>query len=337
MSIMIERRFPSCRLRRIRGSSWSRALTREVKLTVDDLIQPVFVCSGLGVKYAVESMPGIFRMSPDILISYLEDIEDLGIRCIFLFPCVEHSLRSSSCEEAWNPDNLICRVIRMLTDRFPDIGIVADVALDPYNISGHDGIVINGHVDNDVTNEALVKSALVQVQAGAAALGLSDMMDGRVKRIRDELESRGYLNTMLFSYTAKYASSLYSPFREAVGSASHLKGDKKTYQMDYANLDEAIHEAAMDLREGADALIVKPGMMYLDVCHQIKQTFRVPVFAYQVSGEYSMICAAASNGWICKADIVMESMYAYKRAGCDCIISYFAAYVAEKINSSYSL
>jgi porphobilinogen synthase len=279
-------------------------------------------------------MPGVERMTIDALLRYIEQVIDAGIQCIALFPCVMPERVTNDCQEAWNPDNLICRAIREVKKHYPAIGIIADVALDPYNAMGHDGLVIDNHVANDETVEALIKQSLVQAAAGADILGLSDMMDGRVFAIRHALEQKGFHHTMIMSYAAKYASSLYSPFRGAIGSKNMLKGDKKSYQLDPANSSEALRKAAMDIQEGADMIIVKPGMMYLDICRTICDAFSIPTFAYQVSGEYAMITAACENGWLNRNDVIIESLMAFRRSGCDGIVTYFALEAAHILHDS---
>ncbi|MFV2034426.1 MAG: porphobilinogen synthase [Halocynthiibacter sp.] len=324
--------FPAARLRRTRKSAALRALVRQSVVTVGDLIWPVFVTAGKGQRVPVTSMPGVDRLSVDLLVQAAKDAANLGIPAICLFPCTEPELKSESCKEAWNPDNLSNRAIRAIKDAVPEIAVMTDIALDPYNANGHDGIVRAGEIVNDETVEALVKMALAQADAGADILGPSDMMDGRIGAIRQALESAGHPNVAILSYAAKYASSFYGPFRDAVGASGALRGDKKTYQMDPANSDEALRLVARDLAEGADMIMVKPGLPCLDICRRVSDTFGAPTFAYQVSGEYAMIRAAAQNGWIDESSVIMESMQAFKRAGCDGVLSYFAPEVARLLH-----
>jgi len=324
--------FPTARLRRTRQTAAFRGLVRENTLTVDDLIWPVFVRDGEGIEEPVSSMPGVVRRSVDKIVDAAREAADLGIPVICLFPYTDPSLKTEDCAEAWNPDNLSNRATRAIKKAVPEIAVMTDVALDPYNINGHDGFVVNGEIVNDKTVEALVKQALSQAEAGADIIGPSDMMDGRIGAIRTALEAGGHQNVTIMSYAAKYASAFYGPFRDAVGASGALKGDKTTYQMDPANSDEALRCVARDLAEGADMVMVKPGMPYLDICRRVKDTFAVPTFAYQVSGEYAMIQAAAQNGWIDGDKAMVESLMAFKRAGCDGILTYFAPAVAKKLN-----
>jgi len=321
--------FPAARLRRTRSSNALRALTRENTLTVDDLIWPVFVRDGKGERDAVSSMPGVERLSVDLVAKAAKEAEALGIPAICIFPYTKAAQRTETCEEAWSPDNLSNRAIREIKNSVPDIAVMTDIALDPYNANGHDGFVIDGEIVNDETVEALVKMALAQAEAGADILGPSDMMDGRIGAIRNALEVEGHKNVSILSYTAKYASAFYGPFRDAVGASSALKGDKKTYQMDPGSSDEALRLVERDLTEGADMVMVKPGMPYLDICRRVKDTFGVPTFAYQVSGEYAMIKAAAQNGWLDGEKVMMESLLAFKRAGCNGVLTYFAPEAAR--------
>ena len=323
--------FPASRPRRIRQSAAIRGLVRENTLTVDDLIWPVFVRDGDGVEEPVHSMPGVVRRSVDKVVEAAREARDLGIPVICLFPYTDPSLKTEDCAEAWNPDNLSNRATRAIKAAVPDIAVMTDVALDPYNINGHDGFVVDGEILNDETVAALVKQALSQAEAGADIIGPSDMMDGRIGALRGALESHGHQNVMLLSYAAKYASAFYGPFRDAVGASGALKGDKTTYQMDPANSDEALRMVARDIQEGADMVMVKPGMPYLDVCRRVKDRFGVPTYAYQVSGEYAMIQGAAQNGWIDGDKAMMESLMCFKRAGCDGILTYFAPAVARKL------
>jgi len=323
--------FPTTRLRRTRQSAAVRGLVRQNTLTVDDLIWPVFVRDGEGVEEPIPSMPGVFRRSVDKIVETAREAADLGIPVICLFPYTDPALKTEDCSEAWNPDNLSNRATRAIKEAVPEIAVMTDVALDPYNINGHDGFLVDGEIVNDATVEALVKQALSQAEAGADITGPSDMMHNRIGAIRAALEANGFQNVMLMSYAAKYASAFYGPFRDAVGASGALKGDKTTYQMDPANADEALRLVARDLSEGADMVMVKPGMPYLDICRNVKDEFGVPTFAYQVSGEYAMITGAAQNGWIDGDKAMLESLMAFKRAGCDGILTYFAPAVARKL------
>jgi porphobilinogen synthase len=321
--------FPATRLRRTRQSDAVRRLVRENTLTVDDLIWPIFVRDGEGIEEPVASMPGVMRRSVDKIVDAAKEARALGIPVICLFPYTDPALKTEDCAEAWNPDNLSNRATRAIKDAVPEIAVMTDVALDPYNINGHDGFVVDGEIVNDATIEALVKQALSQAESGADIIGPSDMMDGRIGAIRNALESAGHHNVMLMSYTAKYASAFYGPFRDAVGASGALKGDKPTYQMNPANTDEALRLVERDLQEGADMVMVKPGMPYLDICRRVKDDYGVPTFAYQVSGEYAMIQAAVQNGWLDGEKTMMESLMAFKRAGCDGILTYFAPAAAR--------
>jgi porphobilinogen synthase len=323
--------FPAARLRRTRQSAALRGLVRENTLTVEDLIWPVFVRDGDGVEEPVASMPGVVRRSVDKIVEAAREAADLGIPAICLFPYTDPALKTADCAEAWNPDNLSNRATRAIKAAVPEIAVMTDVALDPYNINGHDGFVRDGEILNDETVEALVKQAMSQAEAGADIIGPSDMMDGRIGAIRAALEAGGHSNVMILSYAAKYASAFYGPFRDAVGASGALKGDKSTYQMDPGNSDEALRLVGRDLDEGADMVMVKPGMPYLDICRRVKDRFGVPTFAYQVSGEYAMIAGAAQNGWIDGDKAMMESLLCFKRAGCDGILTYFAPAVARKL------
>ena len=323
--------FPTARARRLRRTDALRALARENHLSVNDLIWPVFICDGDNIEDPVPSMPGVMRRSIDKLVEAARHAADLGIPAICLFPYTDPALKTADCAEAWNPQNLSNRATRAIKAAVPEIAVMTDVALDPYNIDGHDGFVIDGAIVNDATVEALVKQALSQAEAGADIIGPSDMMDGRIGAIRSALEAQGHQNVVLLSYAAKFASAFYGPFRDAVGASGALKGDKSTYQLDPANADAALQLVARDLGEGADMVMIKPGLPYLDICHRVKDRFGVPTFAYQVSGEYAMIQAAAVNGWIDGEKVMMESLTAFKRAGCDGILSYFAVEVAQKI------
>ena len=321
--------FPATRLRRARQSPALRALTRESSLSVDDFIWPVFVRSGTGIEEPIPSMPGVFRRSVDKIVEAAREAADLGIPAICLFPYTGLEERTEDCAGAWDPDNHANRAIRAIKAAVPEIAIMTDVALDTYNINGHDGFVENGEIVNDRTVEALVKMTLAQAEAGADIIGPSDMMDGRIGAMRSALEAAGHQNVMILSYSAKYASAFYGPFRDAVGASGALTGDKKTYQMDPANSDEALRLIERDLREGADMVMVKPGLPYLDICRRVKDTFGAPTYAYQVSGEFAMIRAAAQNGWIDGDKVMMESLMAFKRAGCDGILTYFAPEAAR--------
>jgi porphobilinogen synthase len=323
--------FPATRMRRLRARPFARALVSENTLSPADLIYPVFVLEGSGEREAVASMPGIERLSIDLLIEQAREAVDLGVPAFALFPVVGAEHKSLLAEAAFAPDGLVQRAVAALKDAVPDLGIMTDVALDPYTTHGQDGIIDEqGYVLNDVTTETLVKQALSHAVAGADCVAPSDMMDGRIGAIRSALESDGHVNTLIMAYAAKYASSYYGPFRDAVGSAGNLKGgDKKTYQMDPANLDEAVHECALDLGEGADMIMVKPGMPYLDVVRRVKDELRAPTFAYQVSGEYAMHQAAFANGWLDREAVTLESLLAFKRAGADGILTYFALEAAR--------
>ncbi|MBO9449521.1 porphobilinogen synthase [Tropicibacter sp. R16_0] len=321
--------YPAARARRTRQSEAIRGLVRENVLTVNDMIWPVFVRDGEGIEEPVPSMPGVVRRSVDLIAKAAVEAQALGIPAICIFPYTDASLKTEDCAEAWNPDNLSNRAIRAIKAVAPDIAVMTDVALDPYNINGHDGYVENGEIVNDRTIEALVKMTLAQAEAGADIIGPSDMMDGRIGAMRQALEGAGHYNVMILSYAAKYASAFYGPFRDAVGASGALTGDKKTYQMDPANGDEALRMIERDLTEGADMVMVKPGMPYLDICRRVKDGFGVPTYAYQVSGEYAMVQAAAQNGWIDGEKVMLESLMAFKRAGCDGVLTYFAPAVAK--------
>ena len=326
--------FPATRLRRTRQSPSIRALVAETTLTAGDLIWPVFVRDGEGVEEPVPSMPGVLRRSIDKVVEAAHEAADLGIPAICLFPYISAENRTADCAEAWNPENLSNRATRAIKAAVPGIAVMTDVALDPYSDTGHDGFVVDGEIVNDATVEALVKQALSQAEAGVDIIGPSDMMDGRIGAIRTALEAQGHHNVMIMSYAAKYASAFYGPFRDAVGASNALKGDKKTYQMNPANTDEALRLVERDLSEGADMVMVKPGMPYLDICRRVKESFGAPTFAYQVSGEYAMIMAAAQNGWLDGDRAMMESLMAFKRAGCDGVLSYFAPRVARALAGS---
>lgn len=317
--------FPASRLRRMRQHDFTRRLVAEHQLTVNDLIYPMFLLEGQQQREAIASMPGIERLSLDLLLEEAKVLVELGIPAIALFPVTPADKKSLMAEEAYNPDGLVQRALRALKQQVPELGIITDIALDPFTTHGQDGIIdANGYVLNDVTTDILVKQALSHAQAGADIVAPSDMMDGRIGAIREALEAEGFHNTRILAYSAKYASAYYGPFRDAVGSAGNLKGDKKSYQMDPANSNEALREVAQDLEEGADMVMVKPGMPYLDIVRRVKDEFGVPTFAYQVSGEYAMHMAAIQQGWLAEEAVMMESLLAFKRAGADGILTYFA-------------
>ena len=325
--------FPAQRLRRNRVDAFTRRLVAENRLSIDDLIWPIFVIEGTGTETPVASMPGVKRVTLDRLAAHVEPAAKLGIPALALFPATPAERKDAEGTEAKNPENLMCRAARLLKAEFPDLGLVGDVALDPYTDHGHDGVLRDGpggaYVANDETLEILAIQSVIQAEAGIDVIAPSDMMDGRVGAIRAALDARGLIHTRIMSYAAKYASAFYGPFRDAVGSGGALKGDKKTYQMDPANSDEAMREVAMDLAEGADMVMVKPGMPYLDICRRVKDRFAVPTFAYQVSGEYAMIMAAVQNGWLNHEKAMMESLLGFKRAGCDGVLTYFAVEAAR--------
>ncbi len=322
--------FPALRLRRTRVAPWSRRMVAETVLTPADLIWPLFVTEGEGVEEPIVTLPGVSRWSVDGIAARAREARDLGIPCIALFPNTPQHLRTPDGREALNPDNLICRAIRAIKDAAPEIGVLTDVALDPYTEHGHDGLIdAAGYVLNDVTSAILVEQALVQAEAGADIIAPSDMMDGRVGAIRAALEAGGHPNVQIMAYAAKYASAFYGPFRDAVGSSGRLKGDKRGYQMDHANAEEALREVALDLAEGADTVMVKPGLPYLDIIRRVKDRFEVPVFAYQVSGEYAMIEAAAAAGMGDRDALAMETLLAFRRAGCSGVLTYFAPLAAR--------
>lgn len=320
------------RMRRVRRNAWSRAMVRETELLARDLIWPMFVIEGQNEKTQIKSMPGVDRLSIDLMVEAAKAARDAGIPALAIFPNTPDHLRSESAVEAYNPDNLMCRVLSAIKSAVPEIGLIADVALDEYSSDGQDGLVRDGEILNDETVDVMVKSALVQAQAGADIIAPSDMMDGRVGAIRAALDAEGYEHVQIMSYSAKYASCFYGPFREAVGSGSRLKGDKRTYQMDYANSDEALREIEQDIAEGADSVMVKPGLPYLDVIRRAREAFNVPIYAYQVSGEYAMIEMAGAAGAINRDAAVLESLWAFKRAGANGILTYFALEMARKLN-----
>lgn len=329
-----QRFFPETRLRRMRADTFSRRLMRENQLTPSDLIYPVFVIEGNNSTESVASMPGVQRMSIDLLVKEAKEISALGVPAMALFPVTPLSAKSEFAEEAYNPDGLAQRAVKAIKDACPDLGIITDVALDPFTTHGQDGIIDDaGYVLNDRTVEALIQQALSHAEAGADVVAPSDMMDGRIGGIREILEESGYVNTLIMAYSAKYASAYYGPFRDAVGSAGNLgKSNKNSYQMDPANSDEALHEVGLDLAEGADMVMVKPGMPYLDIVRRVKDEFKVPTFVYQVSGEYAMHMAAFQNGWLDERSVMMESLLAFKRAGADGVLTYFAKRAAQQMN-----
>ncbi|MCB1399065.1 MAG: porphobilinogen synthase [Rhodobacteraceae bacterium] len=321
--------FPHTRMRRMRRTPALRDLAQENRLSVKDLIWPIFITDVPGADVEVTSMPGVVRRTLTGAVRAAEEAARLGIPAICLFPYTDPAVKTESCEMAWNPENISNRVIRAIKAEVPEIAVMTDIALDPYNANGHDGLVRDGIILNDETVECLVKMAIAQAEAGADILGPSDMMDGRIGAMRAALEAAGHADVTILSYAAKYASGFYGPFRDAVGASGALKGDKKTYQMNPANSDEALRLVARDLAEGADMVMVKPGMPYLDICARVKEQFGVPTYAYQVSGEYAMIMAAVRNGWLNHDTVMMESLMAFRRAGCDGVLSYFAPAVAR--------
>ncbi|MEP3244844.1 MAG: porphobilinogen synthase [Sneathiella sp.] len=324
--------YPETRMRRNRTLEWSRRLVAENALTPNDFIWPVFVHEGKDLAIDIPSMPGVQRLSTDLLIKAAREAFSLGIPVIALFPAVEPGLKTEDGREASNPDNIICKAIKALKDAVPEMGVLCDVALDPFTTHGQDGLLEDGYVVNDPTIEALIAQTMNQVEAGCDIIAPSDMMDGRIGAIRQALETSGHVNTQIMAYAAKYASGFYGPFRDAVGSTGNLgSSDKRTYQMDPANTDEALREVALDIQEGADMVMVKPGMPYLDICQRVKTEFKVPTFAYQVSGEYAMIAGAANNGWLDRDKVVHEALLCFKRAGCDGILSYFSVEAAKKL------
>ena len=323
--------FPAARMRRLRRTRALREMVQEQGLSVRDLIWPVFIREGDGIEEPIPSLPGVSRLSLDGLRGAAEQAVRLGIPAVCLFPYTAPDLRTETCEEAWNPENLTNRAIRMLKAAYPELMVMTDIALDPYNANGHDGFVVNGEIVNDETVEALVRMGLAQADAGADILGPSDMMDGRIGALRMALEAEGHRDVAILSYAAKFASGFYGPFRDAVGASGRLVGDKATYQINPANRDEALACVARDLAEGADMVMVKPGMPYLDICRAVKDRFARPTFAYQVSGEYAMLMAAAQNGWLDGDKVMFESLMSFKRAGCDGVLTYFAPRVAAAL------
>ena len=324
--------YPQLRMRRLRRHDWTRRLVAENTLSPSDLIWPVFVIAGENRREAIASMPGVERLSVDLVVAAAKEAAALGIPVIALFPNTDAKLKSEDGKEALNPENLICRAVRAIKKDVPEIGVLCDVALDPYTSHGHDGLIKDGDVHNDSTIAVLVEQALVQAKAGCDIIAPSDMMDGRIGAIRAALEKAGHHNVLIMAYAAKYASAFYGPFREAVGSAKSLIGDKRSYQMDPANGDEALREVALDLAEGADMVMVKPGMPYLDLVRRVKERFGVPTFAYQVSGEYSMLCAAFEKGWLERDRAILGSRTGFKRAGASGILTYFAMEAAKLLN-----
>ena len=324
--------FPYARPRRLRSAPWVRRLTAETTLTPADLVWPVIVHDGTEDRVPVASMPGVFRLSPKATAEAAVEARDLGIPLVALFPNVDSGIKDGVGTGATDPDGLIPDCIKAIKDAAPEIGVMTDVALDCYTDHGHDGVLEDGRIVNDATLERLAEQAFIHAHAGADVVAPSDMMDGRVQAIREALEANGLQDVLILSYAAKYASAFYGPYRDAVGSARALSGDKKTYQMDFANTDEALREVAMDISEGADAVMVKPGMLYLDIVQRVSETFRVPTFAYQVSGEYAMMRAAMANGWLDEERAVLESLHAFKRAGCAGVLSYFAPQAARLLN-----
>ena len=331
MSSNLFQQYPNSRPRRMRAEAFSRRLMRESSLTVDDLICPMFVTEGQGVREPIGSMPGVARLSIDLLVNEARALYQLGVPAIALFPVTPHAIKTDDGREAYNPNGLTQRAVKTIKDALPDLGVVTDVALDPFTTHGHDGVLDGtGYVLNDLTKEILVRQALSQAEAGVDVVAPSDMMDGRIGAIREALEQEGFVNTRILSYAAKYASAFYGPFRDAVGSAPNLgKGGKQTYQMDPGNSNEALREVAMDIAEGADMVMIKPGMPYLDIVRRVKDEFSMPTFVYQVSGEYAMLMAAAEAGWLDERAVALESLLAFKRAGADGVLTYFAGRVAR--------
>jgi porphobilinogen synthase len=321
--------FPALRMRRLRQADWTRRLVAESSLSPSDFIWPLFIVEGQRKREPVASMPGVDRLSVDLIAAAAEEAAELGIPTLALFPYTDPSLKTADGREATNPENLVCRAVREIKRAVPQIGVLCDVALDPYTSHGHDGVLVDGYVANDESVAILTRQALVQAEAGCDIIAPSDMMDGRIAAIRSALEGAGFKNTLIMSYAAKYASAFYGPFRDALGSAKALTGDKRTYQMDPANGDEAIREVALDLAEGADMVMVKPGMPYLDLVRRVKDTFHVPTFAYQVSGEYSMLMGAIERGWLDRDRVIVESLMGFKRAGASGILTYFARDAAK--------
>lgn len=332
---IFNRQFPNTRLRRLRVSDGIREMVRETHLAPCHLIAPVFVIEGSGEKQAIASMPNVYRYTIDLLIDYVKSLYAEGVRMIDIFPVINPALKTADGQDAYHPETLAVRAVCAIKDAVPEMIVMTDVALDPYTTHGQDGIIDeSGYVINDITTEALVKQTLAHAQAGADVISPSDMMDGRIGAMRDALESAGYVNTAIMAYSAKYASAYYGPFRDAVGSSGNLKGHKKQYQMDPANRAEALHEVALDINEGADMVMVKPGQPYLDIVREVKDRFGVPTYAYQVSGEYAMHMAAIQNGWLSNA-VILESLIGFRRAGCDGILTYFALDAARLLNEAH--
>ena len=330
---MVKRKYPHTRLRRTRAKAFLRDLVAEKKLSTDDLIQPIFIADQKDSKVSIPSMPGIYRHNLESLYSEVESLINLGIKSIAIFPAIDPEKKDAKASHAFEKDNIVCKALNQLSEKFPELIKIADVALDPYTDHGHDGLIIDGKINNDETVSLLAEQALILANAGADIIAPSDMMDGRVRVIRDALESNALQDTIILSYAAKYASSFYGPFRDAVGSSVSLgTGSKETYQMNFANIDEAIHEVRMDLEEGADIVMVKPGTAYLDVVHKIKNIFQVPTFVYQVSGEYSMLQLSIEKGWLDK-NVMLESLMCCKRAGADAILTYAAKQISSELNS----
>lgn len=325
--------FPTTRMRRNRRTLWLRQLVQETKLSPSDLIWPVFVIDGEAQKIPVDAMPGVFRYSPDMLVEAVQGAKDLGIPMVSIFPFVDPALKTTDGAEAWNTENLVCRAVREIKDNVPDIGVMCDVALDPFNSDGHDGLLRDGAVLNDETLDCLVKQSINQAEAGCDVIAPSDMMDGRIAAIRAGLDGAGFQDIAIMSYAAKYSSGFYDPFRDAIGSGAALKGDKKTYQMSPANSDEALREVALDISEGADMVMVKPGLPYLDIVRRVKENFHMPTFVYNVSGEYAMLRSACDNGLLDYNRVMMETMQAFKRAGADGILTYHAIDAATILNA----
>ena len=325
--------FPNHRGRRLRNNFWIRDLVAENNISVNDLIWPIFLTEGKDKIEPINELPGVYRYSVDKLTEIASKAFELGITCVALFPRTPTNLKTQNCEESYNPENLVNKATRLLKKKIPDLGIMLDVALDPYNSLGHDGLVKDDKILNDETLEILIKQSLVQAESGADILGPSDMMDGRVKLIRENLEKNNFKNTLILSYSAKFSSGFYGPFRAAIGSSGNLKGDKKSYQLNYLNSNEALKDVALDLKEGADMVMVKPGMPYLDLCRQISDTFKVPTFAYQVSGEYAMLAQGIKNGIFDKKNILIETISCFKRAGCNGILTYYAYEIAKILSN----
>lgn len=323
--------FPRTRMRRTRQTEWIRQLVAEIQLSPSDLILAAFVQEGCNESHPITSMPGVLRQSPDLLVHTVGEAKAVGIQAVAIFPVVDHSLKTVDCREAWNPDNLICRAVSTIKSAYPDIGIICDVALDPFNPLGHDGLVIKGKIANDETVAALCRQAIVQAKAGCDIIAPSDMMDGRIGAIRVALDNAGLSHILILSYAVKYASAFYEPFRNAIGSRLSLQGDKRTYQMSPSNSNEALREVALDLEEGADIVMVKPGLPYLDIVQRVKETFSVPTFVYQVSGEYAMLKAASTLGWLEADAVMLESLLGFRRAGADAILTYDAVRAARSL------